>query len=426
MNFKLKSKANVKPKQTLSTLTPTFNSSPEKTGDIVIDLLDVNEFTDDHATTAWNLLPWVKIYPELYGEGLPKEIIFDKFMILPHDAVNYSQKYRAGGRSTNNKIDEIKQNIERNGYKLKYPPAAWFYWSPDKYEVITGNTRGEIVKGPPFNMPNMIVAIYKASSLEYSEEQIQDALECCGLRFNAIHDPAAPLSKEDVVRVVTLQVVRWNRTNGKAGCAPTIDAIAERVDLVCGEGVFQPNTRLSLIYQIYNDFSPHSRVISWGVAKEAAWRVSTFLKEIKWVNTDKVIYLPISASTISQAYAKAVALAVKHPDKEIRIVLHTGTLSGYNLFGSYKERLRTAVSKFDIIVRNSCQALFGVTIPKYKRIKLYGALPALEASHSINEGFYYDENTDSFYQRVSGLKFDLDGGTTSHSTVSDDDEDEEE
>ena len=383
------------------------------TNENIINLLDIQEFEESHLETVKNLLGpegWANIYPELFGDGLPEEIVFDRFAILPHSSVNYSQKYRGGGKSINTKSLDIQQNIERNGYKLKYPAAAWFEWAADDYDVITGNTRGEIVQGSPFNIPNMIVAVYKRSSDSYTKEQIQDALDSCGLRFNAIHDPAAPLSKFDVNRTVTLQIQRWYDTDGQAGCAPTLDAITNRVDYVCGEGVFQPNTRQGLILEIYNTFNPHDTVISWGTAKNSPHRVSTFMSKIRWVNTDKALYLPISSGTVSQAYSKAVALAAANPNKEIRIVLQTGTLGGsYDLNQTYENRLTTFVTKFDKIISNSCEVFFGTTNPKSSNITIYGALPALKASHSIEEGFYFNRKTSTFYQKGTDVTIEVYG-----------------
>ena len=108
------------------------------------------------------------------------------------------QKYRAGGRTRNSKLLDIKQNIERNGYKLKYPAMAWFQWSPTDYEVITGNSRGEVTSGTPFNMPNGIIAVFKAKE-GYTKAQVQDAVEMCGIRFNSIHDPADHFQKQTFI-----------------------------------------------------------------------------------------------------------------------------------------------------------------------------------------------------------------------------------
>ena len=387
----------------------------------IVNLLTTSEFTEEHLGSVKNFFNkynpdvpdlnapaygWDDAYPELFSDGLPDEIKFKGFKLLPHTAVVYSQDYRAGGKSRGGKMLEIQQNVERNGYKLKYPAAAWFEYAPGKNKVITGNTRGEISKSTPFNIPNMIVAVYGASDPSYTDEQIEDAIDSCGLRFNAIHDPAEPLSKTDVKKTVTLMIKRWERTNGEAGCAPTIDAITARVDYVCGEGVFQPNTRMGVIYEIYNTFNPHDTVISWSTAKSAVWVIKEEMDKYKWVNQKNVIYLAVSSSTVSQAFKKAFALAKKYPNKEIRIVIHTGTLDGYDLLTTYKNRLKTFVIEFNEIVASSIGRYADKTLDD-TNVSIYGAMPALKSSHSIKEGFYYNSKTETFYQKKSDVSFDI-------------------
>ena len=377
------------------------NTSP------IVNLLEIDEFTEEHLEIVENLMDWKKIWPELFGDGLPKEIKFVGFRLLPHSAVVYDQRYRAGGKTKKNKKLEIQQNIERNGYKLKYPAAAWFHWGGDDYHVITGNSRGEITKGSPFNIPNMIVAVYEASDPSYTKEQIEDALDSAGLRFNAIHDPAAPVSKEDVKRTVELQIKRWHDTKGAAGCAPTVEAITGRVDYVCGEGVFQPNTRQQLILSIYNTYNPHDVVISWSQAKSAAWVISEFMtQKAKWVNTDKIIYMPCSYDTISQAFRKAFALGAKNPNKEIRIVIHTGTLDGYDFERTYQQRVEKFVDIFTDMVNNTIGRYSNMSLED-TNVKIYGVLPALKSSHSITEPFFFNSKTGTFFQKESGCEFSL-------------------
>ena len=45
----------------------------------VINLLTTSEFTDEHLEIVKNLMDWENIYPELFGNDLPKEIAFDRF-----------------------------------------------------------------------------------------------------------------------------------------------------------------------------------------------------------------------------------------------------------------------------------------------------------------------------------------------------------
>jgi hypothetical protein len=367
--------------------------------DVVINLLETKEFTEEHRLQAENLLDWELIYPEIFGDKLPDAIEYVGLKILPLNAVDWSvQKYRAGGRTRNSKLLDIKQNIERNGYKLKYPAMAWFQWSPTDFEVITGNSRGEVTSGTPFNMPNGIIAVFKGKE-GYTKAQVQDAIEMCGIRFNSIHDPAEPLSKADVYRNVVDAIQRYIDTDGEAGVPNTMDAITERVDWVCGEGVFQPHTRQTLILQIYNNFNAHDIVVPWSTRKEATFQIAQFMTDAKLVDTDTVKYIPISHDRETFGFYKAVQTAAQYPNAEIRMVVHTGTLSGFDFDSVFQNRLATFVTRFNGMIMNACIAFFGKTAPEFNRVKIYAALPALGRSHDLTKPFFFNARTDTFYQK---------------------------
>jgi hypothetical protein len=368
--------------------------------EVVIDLLQTDEFTEAHLeiTKAIYKNHWKTFYPELYGDKLPDAIEFEKFELMPALARTGDQKNRAAGKTTRAKYLEIKQNIERNGWKLKYPPISWFRWNdnPDGCVTITGDTRGEILAHTPFEMKKWIVAIYKRKP-GYTDAQVQDAIDSCGLRFNAIHDPAAPLSTADVKYTVTNMVQRYLDTDGEAGVAPTMDEITKRVDYVCGEGVFQPATRQFLIYEIYNNFNPEDIVVSWSDNKLATYRIGSFLTRNMLVDTDKVKYIHTSFELYSKAFTRACDKAQQFPNAEVRIVIHTGTLKGFNLRSVYKKRIQKFIANF----KNIVSAVSGASDngATFSRIKIYGALPALGSVHNLDIPFYISERTGKLYQR---------------------------
>ena len=230
------------------------------------------------------------------------------------------------------------------------------------------------------------------------------------MRFNAIHDPAAPLSTFDVKRTVNNAIQRYLDTDGEAGVAPTLDAITERVDFVCGEGIFQPATKLNLIYEIYNNFNPHDIVVSWSDAVTAQYRLSSFLTRNKFVDTDKVKYMWTSFELYSKAFTRACKIAADHPNAEVRIIIHTATLKGYDLTNTYKLRVQKFVSEFGniktavgIAADKEPTDMIGAT---FSRIKIYGAVPALGAVHDIDVPFILNERTGKFYQKTNNYTFD--------------------
>jgi len=412
----------------------TINSTSRKvnTDSTVIDLLSITEFEDKHlkeveslygAVTSENPYGgWPKVFPELYGNKLPWPLKFNGWKILSNDLVDLLyQMYRSSGQTREEKRKAIHQNIERNGYKLKYPAVAWFNWGTQIpahelhgkfHEVITGTTRGGITSGNPFNIPNSIVAEYVVDPTSgATSEQIADALEICGLSFNSIHDPAAPVEKSDVIRTVTKMIQRYQKTEGKAGIPNTMKAIEERVDISCGEGVFQPQTRQVIVYSIYNNFNPQDRVLSYSGStgnkllndKRLLW---------KWADTDKVKYIYRSTEADRTSFIEAIRKSAQYPKAEIRVVLHTGTLPssiGYNHKKLFEKAIGRFIEKFNNYIEYSCKAFIGESVPLRNKIKIYAAYPALGTHHDLDTPFMIDEKTETAYQKtrkkLDGVRF---------------------
>lgn len=377
----------------------------------IVDVTQVNEFTEAHLELVRNnvLIDWKETYPELFVDvpGAPA-IKFWDFMLMSHTEFEVThQKHRAGGRTRKSKYTAIKQNIERNGYKLKYPAIAVFIWADGTVEIITGNSRTEILRSSPFNTINVIVAVYKEADGDWSNEQIRDSLDIAGSSFNSIHDPAEPVSPQDTFRSVSRAITRYADTDGEAGIPCTIDAITERVDYHLGEGVLQPSTRLQLVYEIYNNWTEDGKIISWSNAKDKDFNLNRYMKDSKFVDTDKVKWMVSSTDTESKGFVKAVKLASQNPGCEIRIMLHTGTLSGNSLEHTYKKRCGNFVNMFENVMRDVCLAYFDTENPAYNRIKIWGALPALGDHHDLSRPFIFNSRTRIFYQDSNDYEFDI-------------------
>lgn len=390
----------------ISTKLPKPN--PE---DLVLDLTKIKRFNQDHLDASNYLLEstWKVTYPELFlDEYLPPAIRFSHLEIVDRLVTNRRQSHRAGGSTITKKYKQIKQNIERNGFKLKYPPISVLRWSFKEGDTstITGDTRTEIVSHSPFDMENLIVAIYEKVD-GYSDEQVQDAIELCGGRFNSIHDAAGELTLLDAKRIVERAIARWIETDGEAGIPATIDAITARVHAICGEGVFQPQVRQNLILEIYNNTNLiGDTIISWNNNKGNGNRISNFLKRIKWVDTDTVKYLHVANSMGTKAFRRACKVCKDNPGVEVRIVVHTSTLTGYDMLGTYENRLRQFIMQYEAAVDDISAA--SDSNPTWSRIKVYGALPALSSDHDTEAGVYFNSRTRTFYQKNNDYSFDLD------------------
>ena len=162
-----------------------------------------------------------------------------------------------------------------------------------------------------------------------------------------------------------------------------IEAIKERFYDICENG-FTKNAMDAAILRVYNDMNTNpDDVISW----ESQTQIKTWMSKNKYINTDKIKYLVVSASTVSSTITKAARLAKDNIGAKIRVVIHTGVLDSGNLLNSYNE----LVDKFKTIWESDIEnirATFFEASPKESKVALadnillYGALPALKKEHN--------------------------------------------
>ena len=384
---------------------------------ITINLRKTNgKFTEENVQNYELMMDWETVYPELFGAKLPKEIIFKGFGLGENSTVDFTiQRFRDGkGIGSRSELEKLPQNMQRNGYKLKYPAPCWFDWggiqppngSPAK-EVITGNGRGHTLE-TSFGMENSIVGFYGPNP-DYTPEQIDDALEECGGVFNTIHDPAEPISMTTVKELTSASVRRWISTKGVAGTPNTHDAILAKVEKICGEGLFTVNKRQRMAQEVINNFNPIHRVIPWTKSKTGQYNTSEYMKRFNFINTDTVKYHPTSSSTVSQTWRKALKLSAEFPNAEIRLVPHTGTLEGDDYHKTYKDRLIKFIAIINEFKRNTFAAfnslgpdedgIIKTQKPLKDKIVVYAAFPAVGEFHNIDKPVFI--KGDTAFQRLS-------------------------
>ena len=113
-------------------------------------------------------------------------------------------------------------------------------------------------------------------------------------------------------------------------------------------------------------------------------------------------FMVTSAEMVSKSLIKATKLSAAYPDAEIRIMLHTGTLSGFDLLASYKKRITKFITLFDEMIKNACKSFFDKDTPKFNRIKIWGAYPALGSYHNLDLPLILNTRTTTLYQKGDG------------------------
>ena len=350
---------------------------------ISVDINAFTAFTEDHLNTYKSLIVH-KAHPWLFGEDLlPALKVASTEAIVNVSDINYQeiltgQTVRVGGK--NPKFKQISQDILNFGFKLTNPAICLFRKPDGSLILINGRTRFEILVHQ-LKFTNVICIIFEGRD-GFTEDQIENDCSQFGLLSNSYSDPAGDLQIEDVYREVQLAI-----KNG--WIEDTIQDITERVNRVCGKGCFAPSKKDELVYRILNTHNPNFIVRSWtGKGSAQQWMKENGYKNIKpqYQNDDKgkkvcvkrgIMYLVVSSSMGSKTIIEAASTARENPDYDIRIVIHTGTLTGFDLEKCWEDRVIGFRDFYDSSLDEVSFGFFNDTKYTKSPISLFGAVPSV-------------------------------------------------
>jgi len=296
----------------------------------------------------------------------------------------------------------MRVGIEHNGFKFKYPPPIIIFNTKTRKFVcvISGNTRGSILRaGYVPNCPFIVIEIDGTMSDEYYQEEYGNL----GGVTNTQDDPSAQLSMQDAKRICNDSIERYKTTNGEHGTEPTIKAIRAKIDKLSGCGVFGERTRDSMAYELYNNKNlVGDTIVSWTGKYGQAKKKENFLEKCNLSDNKDVKYMTASHDSEGKAFKQAIRLLKDNEDHDIqiRIMIHTGTLSGNDLQKDFDKRLKGFVVAWESLI-DSAKHYFGVTrVPK--SIIIYGAFPAISAYHDLDKPLRFSYKNQSFTQYQNG------------------------
>ena len=298
-----------------------MTSNTSNTGNILVDILS-NElrnkdgkkrFIQAHLDKSFELIN-KKAYPEVFGDEIIDGLVLassDSIRLIDNSLIdwfgdlpnNMTQTARVGGK--NPKFKQIKADMSTYGYKLRNIPIMVLDNGDGTYTPINGRTRNEILKS--FGFVNCICIVYEAAPGRTPLE-IADAISKMGLKANAENDPAGDLMLADVYAEGCRAIeADWITLTGD----PITDqkTVKDRVDEVCGEGIFTELKRTYVTHQILNTYSTHHRVFSYSVPGTAEnWVKNSKFKDINPLYDDNgnlikrgLKYVVVAASTISKS-----------------------------------------------------------------------------------------------------------------------------
>ena len=377
---------------------------------IIVDVNATNAFNEENLETYVELIV-PKAYPWLFGEELlPALKVANSAALVEISAVNWGetlseQTPRNGGK--NPKIKEIARDVASFGFKLANPAICLFRKKNGELVPLNGRTRYEIlVKN--HNFTNIIAIIYESAD-GFSDDDVENACSAFGLLANSYSDPSGDLQLEDVFREVQLAIAKgWCKLTNVV--EDDLSAIRDRVTLVCGKGCFTPTKREQLVYRIYNTNNPQFVVKSWSNSSETTnWMIEKNINNRGPINGKRGIkYICLSAETGEKSLISAAKCAADNPDYDIRVIIHTGTLTGFDLEQNYYDKIDKFRDFWDATLAKVSYAFFGGANPKKVPVNLYAALPALSSIHNLDKLVKFV--TPNLENNMTGLEQSDDGG----------------
>lgn len=359
-------------------------------------------FTEKDLNSCVELVK-LEAFPHLYGEELPKALTFTgdfgivdyKHAVTEHSLTFGTQQIGARRGTKNPKYDEIWRHIRDFDFKLRNPPICALRHGGELF-LINGRTRAEILVSK-FGFENLIVAFYEVTP-GYTPSQVADCISQFGIIANTDEDPSGSAQIYDVYEEVVNAIVQgWIVNPQEVDEEVARTAIKDRIETLCGsaKGRFGDVKRDQILYQILNHFDPINEVRWWNHHSAKAWMT----QEAKYYNIDPIyedatkkilkkrgiIYKVISANAAHKGILDVVYEASNNPHSEIRVVLHTGTLEGYNLDNCYDIRVLSFVTFYDEVLSKFGSVFFSGQKADMTQVKVYGALPALGPRHNLKK-----------------------------------------
>lgn len=340
----------------------------------------------------------LNVYGELYDTKFLQtmfpsmEFIEDGFTLIDISSITRAgsggsgntQEARASGG--NDEYKSISANITTNGWDLYNPMVPIRKTSNGLYEL---DARTRITLLQAFGVKNVPVALYTCNDEDASAFAIWSNTHG--------YKPRGFAKLIDVMKELKRAIEnQWIHLTGDQ--QKDYLTIKSRVDTISSD-LFTETKRAELAQIVLNQSSPVIVCNSYANSSQ----VKAWMLENKYINTNQIIYLPVSANFIAKAIINASMVAYENPDKEIRVVVHTGILTGGNLEESYKSRVVRFKEGWELALMKIGTSFFNNSIPSIKKINLYGALPAVSTLHPLDKLIRFGHNDSYLYDASSSI-----------------------
>lgn len=362
--------------QTLQNTSNVFTLVSLGSDELSVNVTKTKSFTQTHVNTL-NSLRVKAAHPRIYGNLAPKGIKHEATQLIDiKDIISNNIFFSQTARLTRNpEMQNIQEDIKANGYSLTELPIMVMRMSNGKFVVLEGRTRLEILIG--LGMTNIIADVF------------EETTEANALRFavsqNAQKKPYGEASFKDVYKAV-MTLIRMNEVDKKS---PHFE------DLVFHE-VMKITTKLKpgQINQIVNEAKNLAAGEESIISFPQGMGARDWLTKHNYVDTRGIKY--IAVGTFEDKVIRSMIRQIPDMDptvKEVRLVIHGGTLNANDPEGDWIKRCRDFPDTFKKTLKDISKVFFGGVPLKLDRIKLYGAIPmvkSLEHQYPMGELYLFD------------------------------------
>lgn len=287
------------------------------------------------------------------------------------DGTQGRAKSRVTGRS--DKLPALDNNIHAHGFKMKHLPIPVREMEDGTYELLDGRGRDEVLE--KYDVTNRVVDIYICNDQQADE---------FGIWANLESPISAPAKKMDVIAHLNRGIkYGWLKPDNEKWEILDLATVLKQVNKLAADGALTKNTRQEIALAVLNQNMTDIEVRSWTSEQAEKWLIANNYK-----NSAEVKYTVLACNQPTRALGQAASKYhefLDQDDIEVRVIVHTGLLEGFDLERNYNTRVNSFRTAWEYQLNSVSHGFFGSKAPSTKRIKLWGACPAISTIHNMDK-----------------------------------------
>ena len=308
---------------------------------------------------------------DTFGEYQETIIIESTKIIRDADGTQGEFRSRVAGRS--DKQPTLDNDIYGNGFKLKHLPIPVRLMPDGTYRLLDGRSRDGILSR--YDVTNRVVDVFICT-----DQQADDF----GIRANLDNPISAPAKKIDVIANCNRSIKRGTLKPKNGGWTlDDVPTLSHHVESLAADGALTKTTRQEIALAVLNQNMTDIEVRSWTTPEVHDW-----LLKNKYINTAEVKYMVLACNQPTRALGLAASKYCNFTDTEnieVRVIIHTGLLDGFDLERNYDTRINSFRNAWENQLSAVSDAFFFSKIPSKVRVKLWGAAPSISTIHNMDK-----------------------------------------